>query len=450
MIEKTKKRSLTEGNILSSMLFFSIPMIIGNLLQQVYNIADTMVVGIFLGAEALAAVGSAYTLMTFITSILIGLCMGSSASLSISYGAGNEKEMKESIWVSFWFILIVAIMLNIIASIFIRQILHILQVPNDVYPLIYQYIRIIFYGIIPVFVYNYFSSLLRATGNSVVPLCFLALSSVLNVFLDILFVAKLKRGVAGAAEATVISQIISALGIAIYTFLKEPVARISKEHMHIRKSIFTHIASYSLLTSAQQSVMNFGILMIQGLVNSFGTMIMAAFAVAVKIDTLAYMPAQEFGNAFSLFISQNFGARKYDRIRKGTRKAFAISIVFCILISSIVWIFSSQLIGLFLENPDGRIIDEGIRYLHIEGAFYFGIGILFLLYGFYRAIEKPKMSLILTILSLGTRVVLAYLLAPNPIFGVKAIWWAIPIGWILADTIGFIYYFVRIRKKLKE
>lgn len=450
MIEKTKKRSLTEGNILSSMLFFSIPMIIGNLLQQVYNIADTMVVGIFLGAEALAAVGSAYTLMTFITSILIGLCMGSSASLSISYGAGNEKEMKESIWVSFWFILIVAIMLNIIASIFIRQILHILQVPNDVYPLLYQYIRIIFYGIIPVFVYNYFSSLLRATGNSVVPLCFLALSSVLNVFLDILFVAKLKRGVAGAAEATVISQIISAIGIAIYTFLKEPVARISKEHMHIRKSIFTHIASYSLLTSAQQSVMNFGILMIQGLVNSFGTMIMAAFAVAVKIDTLAYMPAQEFGNAFSLFISQNFGARKYDRIRKGTREAFAISIVFCILISSIVWIFSSQLIGLFLENPDGRIIDEGIRYLHIEGAFYFGIGILFLLYGFYRAIEKPMMSLILTILSLGTRVVLAYLLAPNPIFGVKAIWWAIPIGWILADTIGFIYYFVRIRKKLKE
>lgn len=450
MIEKTKKRILTEGNILSSMLFFSIPMIIGNLLQQVYNIADTMVVGIFLGAEALAAVGSAYTLMTFITSILIGLCMGSSASLSISYGAGNEKEMKESIWVSFWFILIVAIMLNIIASIFIRQILHILQVPDDVYPLLYQYIRIIFYGIIPVFAYNYFSSLLRATGNSVVPLCFLALSSVLNVFLDILFVAKLKRGVAGAAEATVISQIISALGIAIYTFQKEPVARISKEHMHIRKSIFTHIASYSLLTSAQQSVMNFGILMIQGLVNSFGTMIMAAFAVAVKIDTLAYMPAQEFGNAFSLFISQNFGARKYDRIRKGTREAFAISIVFCILISSIVWIFSSQLIGLFLEQPDERIIDEGIRYLHIEGAFYFGIGILFLLYGFYRAIEKPLMSLILTILSLGTRVVLAYLFAPNPIFGVKAIWWAIPIGWILADTIGFIYYFVRIRKKLKE
>lgn len=449
---KTRKmvnaeKNLTEGKILKTMLIFALPMILGNLLQQVYNIADTMVVGRFLGAEALAAVGSAYTLMTFLTSVIIGLCMGSGAVFSIAYGAGNQQELKKSMWVSFVFVGIVTIVMNAAVFIWTKPILRLLQIPEEVYPLMYQYIRIIFSGILFVFLYNFFASLLRAVGNSVVPLWFLAVSSVLNIILDLWFVAGLGKGVEGAAAATVIAQMAAGLGIAVYTLWRIPVLRIEKQYMRMEKSILNRVMQYSVLTCAQQSVMNFGILMIQGLVNSFGTVIMAAFAVAVKIDTLAYMPAQEFGNAFSLFVSQNFGARKYERIRKASGMAVKVSVSFCLVISVIVWIFAAPLVEIFLTDPQPAIVSAGVNYLHIEGVFYWGIGCLFLLYGLYRGMEKPVMSLVLTVISLGTRVALAYLLAPMPQFGVNAIWWAIPVGWILADLTGFAYY-LRIRKNM--
>lgn len=441
------EKNLTEGKILKTMLIFALPMILGNLLQQVYNIADTMVVGRFLGAEALAAVGSAYTLMTFLTSVIIGLCMGSGAVFSIAYGAGNQQELKKSIWVSFVFVGIVTIVMNATVFIWTRPILRLLQIPEEVYLLMYQYIRIIFSGILFVFLYNFFACLLRAVGNSVVPLWFLAMSSVLNIILDLWFVAGLGKGVEGAAAATVIAQMAAGLGISVYTLWRVPVLRIEKQYMRMEKSVLNRVMQYSVFTCAQQSVMNFGILMIQGLVNSFGTVTMAAFAVAVKIDTLAYMPAQEFGNAFSLFVSQNFGARKYERIRKASGMAVKVSVSFCLVISVIVWIFAAPLVEIFLTDPQPAIVSAGVNYLHIEGVFYWGIGCLFLLYGLYRGMEKPVMSLVLTVISLGTRVVLAYLLAPMPQFGVNAIWWAIPVGWILADLTGFVYY-LRIRKNI--
>lgn len=441
------EKNLTEGKILKTMLMFAFPIILGNLLQQIYNIADTMVVGRFLGAEALAAVGSAYTLMTFLTSVLIGLCMGSGAVFSITYGAGNEQELKKSIWVSFIFVGFVTIVMNIFVFVWTDPVLKLLQIPKEVYPLMETYIRIIFLGIVFVFLYNFFACLLRAMGNSVVPLWFLAVSSVLNIILDLWFVAGLGKGVEGAAAATVIAQMAAGIGIAAYTLWKVPSLRMEKKYMHMEKSILNRVMQYSVLTCAQQSVMNFGILMIQGLVNSFGTIIMAAFAVAVKIDTLAYMPAQEFGNAFSLFISQNYGAKKYHRIQKASGMAVKVSVGFCLVISLIVWIFAAPLVKIFLADPQPAIVSAGVDYLHIEGAFYWGIGCLFLLYGLYRGIEQPAMSLILTVISLGTRVVLAYVLAPMPQFGVNAIWWAIPIGWILADLTGFLYY-RKIRKKI--
>lgn len=193
-----------------------------------------------------------------------------------------------------------------------------------------------------------------------------------------------------------------------------------------------------VFTGLQQSVMNFGILMIQGLVNSFGAVVMAAFAAAVKIDTLAYMPAQEFGNAYSLFISQNYGAQKRERIKKGTKLATCVSVVFCVVVSGFIFLTAKGLMKLFVDSTETSIIEAGVKYLRIEGSFYFGIGILFLLYGYFRGIQRAEVSLVLTIISLGTRVVLSYLLAPNTALGVQAIWWSIPIGWILADIVGMI------------
>lgn len=209
-------------------------------------------------------------------------------------------------------------------------------------------------------------------------------------------------------------------------------------------SILKDIFRLSGLTCLQQSVMNFGILMVQGLVNSFGAVVMAAFSVAVKIDTIAYMPVQDYGNAFSTFVAQNYGAGKTERIKKGVKSSVIVVFIFCMIISSAVCVFAPQLMNIFVkEKPDVTLV--GVSYLRIEAAFYFGIGLLFMLYGFYRGINRPAISLVLTVCSLGTRVLLAYVLSAIPAIGVKGIWVSIPIGWILADAVGVIYYIRSVR-----
>lgn len=437
------KGDLTKGPVMRSMLCFAIPMILGNLLQQCYNVADTLIVGQFLGANALAAVGSAFTLMTFLTSILLGLCMGSGTLFSIRFGQGDEETLKEAMFASFVLIAVITVGINVLVYLFIDEILIFLRVPEEVWQFMREYLMVIFGGIIATFLYNYFASLLRAVGNSVTPLLFLAISAILNIGLDLWFVIGLKRGVAGAAEATVISQYVSGLGIAGYTWITCSKLRIHRRHMKCRLTCMKEIANFSILTCVQQSVMNLGILMVQGLVNSFGPTIMAAFAAAVKIDAFAYMPVQDFGNAFSTFIAQNYGAKQERRIQKGLKGAIVTSFVFCVLISIIVWIFARPLMLLFVDAHEVEIVSEGIRYLHIEGAFYCGIGCLFLLYGLYRALGKPFMSVVLTIFSLGTRVALAYILSSIPGIGVVGIWWSVPIGWFLADGIGIAYYWMK-------
>ena len=438
---------LTKGPVMKSMLLFAVPMILGNLLQQCYNVADTLIVGQFLGSDALAAVGSAFTLMTFLTSILLGLCMGSGAVFSIRFGEKEEDRLKEGICAAFLLTAGLTLLLNLAVFLFIDQILLFLRVPDEIWELMREYLLVIFCGIAATFLYNYFASLLRAVGNSITPLIFLAVSAILNIGLDLWFVVGLHRGVAGAAEATVISQYVSGVGLGIYTWIRFPSLRPGRAHLRIRKETLREIAEFAMLTCVQQSVMNLGILMVQGLVNSFGTTIMAAFAAAVKIDAFAYLPVQDFGNAFSTFIAQNYGAKKKDSIQTGLKGAVTVSVLFSILLSAIVWIFARPLMLLFVHAEETEIIAEGIRYLHIEGAFYCGIGCLFLLYGLYRAVGRPGMSVVLTVISLGTRVILAYLLSAVPSIGVIGIWWAVPIGWFLADAVGILYYLFR-RKRL--
>lgn len=440
-------RDLTKGPVLRTMLRFSLPMILGNLLQQCYNLADTWVVGRFLGSNALAAAGSSFTLMTFLTSILLGLCMGSGAVFSMRFGQKDERALKESVRTSFLLISVLTVILNVLAFVCLDGIRIFLQVPDAVWDLMRDYLKIIFCGIAATFLYNFFASYLRAVGNSIVPLWFLAVSAVLNIGLDLWFVIGLSRGVGGAAEATVLSQYIAGVGIMVYAVLRCPELR-AKEKFRLRRRSLREIADYSVLTCVQQSVMNLGILMVQGLVNSFGAPIMAAFAAAVKIDAFAYMPVQDFGNAFSTFTAQNYGAGEKERLRKGLKDALGVSVLFSLAVSAVVFIFARPLMGLFVDSAETQIIAEGVRYLRIEGAFYFGIGILFLLYGLYRAVGRPGMSVVLTVLSLGTRVVLAYALSAIPALGVVGIWWSVPIGWALADIVGILYYVFRKKKLL--
>lgn len=435
------KINLTEGNITKNLFLFSLPLILGNLLQQFYNIADTLIVGRFIGEEALAAVGSSYTLMVFLTSILLGLCMGSSAFFSIQYGRKDMERLKNSIFLSFIFIGLVTLFLNIIVFLGLDSIIQILQIPIELQTITKNYLFYILIGIIATFLYNYFAFLLRSIGNSLTPLIFLAISSILNIILDLLFVLVFKMNVQGAAIATIISQYLSGIGIMFYTLFKFKELRIQKKHMKWDKQILNEILSLSTLTCIQQSIMNFGILMVQSLVNSYGTVVMAAFAAAVKIDSFAYMPVQDFGNAFSTFIAQNFGANKKDRIEHGIKSAFVSVFIFSSIISIIVWIFAPQFMSIFIDPSNIATIQTGVEYLRIEGAFYFGIGFLFLLYGYYRAINHASMSVVLTIISLGTRVFLAYLL--SYLFDVKGIWVSVPIGWFLADATGIFYYFFK-------
>lgn len=431
---------LSKGPVVKSMLLFAIPMILGDLLQQCYNIADTLIVGRCLGEKALAAVGSSFTLMTFITSIILGLCMGSSALFSIRFGQKDENGLKEDICASFIFIAAVTVLLNMVAYASLGGLRVFLRVPDEVWGEMREYLFVIFMGIPAVFLYNYFASYLRAIGNSVIPLVFLAVSSLLNIILDLWFVIGFKMGVAGAAEATVIAQYLSGLGIMLYTLVCYKRVHVIWKISCLKKERISEIVSFSMLTCIQQSVMNLGILMVQGLVNSFGMVVMAAFAAAVKIDAFAYMPVQDFGNAFSTFIAQNFGAKEKQRIQHGLKAAVCISAIFCVVISAFVFVFAKPLMMIFVDAGETHIIMEGVRYLRIEGAFYIGIGWLFLLYGLYRALGKPGMSVVLTIFSLGTRVVLAYILSAIPQIGVTGIWWSVPIGWALADIIGFLYY----------
>lgn len=436
------ENELIHGPVMKTMLRFAIPMILGDLLQQCYNIADTLIVGRFLGEEALAAVGSAFSLMTFLTSIILGLAMGSGTVFSIRFGEKDDIGLKEEILASFCLLGIVTIFLNILIFAGIDGIIWFLRTPEELKGMMKDYLMVIFAGMIGIFLYNFFASLLRSLGNSVIPLIFLAVSAVLNIILDLFFVAVLHRGVAGAAEATVISQYVSGIGITIYTRIKFPEFLRRDENVRLRFSRIKEITSFSALTCLQQSIMNLGILAVQGLVNSFGTTIMASFAAAVKIDAFAYLPVQDFGNAFSIFVAQNFGAKKTERIKKGIRTAFLTSVAFSVAVSLCVFLFAEPLMSLFIDAGETAVIAEGARYLRIEGSFYFMIGILFLLYGLYRALGRPGMSVVLTIVSLGIRVALAYALSAIPALGVVGIWWSVPIGWFLADALGIGYYLI--------
>jgi len=359
----------------------------------------------------------------------------------MAYGKKDSALIRNGIFISAALTGAVTLVITAVFYIFLDPIISLLQVPQELHSDMHTYLAYVFAGFFASYIYNCISNIMRGMGNSAVPLLFLGISVILNIVLDLLFVIKFGTAIKGAAQATVISQYVSGIGILIWFIFAYPEYRIKKQDIRWNRESLRNILSLSGFTCLQQSVMNFGILMVQGIVNSFGTTVMAAFSVAVKIDTIAYMPVQDFGNAFSVFTAQNYGAGKHDRIKEGIKQSAISVALFCAAVSTIVFVSASKLMGFFVDAESTDTILIGANYLRIEGACYIGIGILFMLYGYYRAVNKPIMSVILTVISLGTRVILANLLSPIPIFGVTGIWAAIPIGWFLADIFGIAYYF---------
>lgn len=428
------ERDLTRGSIRKGLILFSLPLIAGNLLQQCYNIVDTWVVGRYLGSVALAAVGSAFSLMTLLTSLLLGLCMGSGVVMSQLYGQGDREGLRRAMGNAFVGIAAAALALELAAFALLDSLLAWMRVPAEAAADLRGYLAVVFWGIGFTFLYNFFATALRSVGNSAAALWFLLCATIINIVLDLWFVTGLGWGVEGAALATVIAQAASAAGIVLYFLLKMGDLRPGLRHLKPDGGLLKRIAVVSVLTGAQQSIMNFGILMIQSLVNSFGVNVMAAFAAGVKIDAFAYAPAQDFANGFATFVAQNAGAGRADRVRRGLWEAAMMSLGFCALVSAVVGIFAAPLLSIFIDPAQRDVMAVGMHYLRTEGLCYVGIGLLFLLYATYRGLERAGMSIVLTVISLGLRVVLAYWLAPS--WGLDAVWWAIPIGWAVADAVG--------------
>ncbi|MGL4737093.1 MAG: MATE family efflux transporter [Cellulosilyticaceae bacterium] len=428
---------LTKGKPLQQIVQFAIPMMIGNLVQQLYNIVDAIVVGKFVGSDGLAAVSGSFTVMVFLTSIIIGLTMGAGVVYAQYFGAKNDHKLKQTILIGTLCICGVTIVIGVGSLYGLEWIIRGTQIPTEIRAMTRTYLSIVISGMIFVFLYNHVAAILRAIGDSRTPLYFLILSALINIVLDLLLTGVLHMGVQGVAVATFAAQGVSALLCVVYGWYKLKFLRFTREDLRWDKTLFSETMQYAVLTSIQQSIMNFGILMVQGLVNSFGVTAMAAFGVVNKIDAFAYMPVQDFGNAFATYVAQNKGAHQYGRIKEGVRYAVCLITGFCSIVSIVVLSMGEHLIRLFVRAEEQAVIETGLGYLQIVAPYYILIGFLFMYYGYYRGMGKAQMSILLTLISLGTRVALAYGLAAMPQIGLSGVWWAIPIGWALADSVGW-------------
>jgi putative MATE family efflux protein len=429
---------MTKGNPSRIIMKFFIPLFIGDLLQQFYGIIDAIVIGKFVGTDAFAAVGSSGAVIVFITSILIGLAMGASAIFSQLYGGRQYDELKQTISTALIFLFSISVLITIVTSVFLPQIINLYQMPKETAAYAADYLKYVFYGFIFVGMYNAFAFLLRAFGDSKTPLYFLIISCISNLILDLLFIVVLHMGTAGAAIATLLTQAFAAIGCGIYTIKRMQFLNFQWKDFRFSASVFNKIAAFSVLTALQQSISSFGMMLIQGLVNTFGSTVMAAFAACSKIDSVANAPLQDLGNSFSTYTAQNEGAGEIKRIREGFRTTSRIIIILSAVISVAAFIFAPNLITLFVNKDAAEVIAVGVGYLRIVSVFYVLLGFIVMFYGFFRGLGAIKISILLTIVSQGLRVLLAYSFAP--VKGFSGICWAIVVGWFLSDVLGFYMY----------
>ena len=436
--EVVKVNQITEGVIWQQILIFFLPILFGTFFQQLYNTADAMIVGHFLGKQALAAVGGTTgTLINLLVGFFVGLSSGATVVISQHYGANKEDKVQWAVHTSIAFSILGGIVLTVVGIGCSRWMLDLMNTPDDVVNHALIYMRVYFLGTIGNLIYNMGSGILRAVGDSKRPLYFLIICCIVNIILDLELVLGFKMGVLGVAVATLIAQGISAVLVSVALMYHTAGLKLIPREIRIHKSVLKNMLAIGLPTGIESSMYSISNVIVQAALNGFGVDTMAAWAAFGKIDSLFWMINSAFGIAATTFVGQNFGAGKMDRVRKGTRESFLISFLFCIVISAVVCIFAAPLMRIFVSAKETAVIASGVRYLRIEGAFYCGIGCLFLLYGYYRAVKKPGMSVVLTVISLGTRVALAYILSAY--IGETGIWMAIPIGWVLADITGLVY-----------
>ncbi|MGI6357477.1 MAG: MATE family efflux transporter [Bacillota bacterium] len=433
-------RDMTEGRASKLILAFTLPMFVGNLFQQLYNMVDSAVVGRFVGPNALAAVGTSFPIIFVLISLVFGLTMGSGVIVSQFFGAKQYEQVRRAVSTALTFLLVGSLLVSVIGLLLSRPLLTLLRVPAEIIEDSATYMRIFFSGLIFMFAYNSFAGILRSLGDSKTPLYFLIVATVVNIVLDVYFVARLGWGVAGVAWATLIAQATSAVLCLIYTQKKVPLLRFKRTDWVFDVEIFKTMIRLGIPSSLQQTVVSMSMMAVQGLVNSFGSVTMAAFTAAGRIDSLNMMPLQSFSMALSTYVGQNVGANRLERVSEGLRATLKMVFVSCLLVSLIVFMFGPQLIQIFIDGSETEVIRQGVDYMRTVSIFYICFGVLMVMGGLLRGAGDAVFPMIASITSLLIRVASAYWLASLPGLGYRGIWWAIPIGWTVGATIPITRY----------
>lgn len=445
--------NLTEGKPLKLLFFFALPMVVGNLFQQLYNMVDSMVVGQFVGEDALAAVGSSFPVVFLAVAVAAGLSMGCTVVISQLFGAGQIREMKVTVSTALISLGGIGLVIMGIGELAAEPLLKLLGTDPDIMVDSLSYLRIYFGGAVFLFLYNSLNGIYNALGDSKTPLIFLMISALTNIGLDLLFVIRFHMGVAGVAWATLIAQ-----GVCAFFSFFVLVARLRKmenekasegmKFAYFEATAARRIAKVGIPSMLQQSVVSISMMMMQGLVNSYGKVFVAGYTAATKIDTLAMLPNMNFSNAMSSYTAQNIGAGKTDRVKQGYKASMLMVLIFSVVITVIIYLFGPSLLGLFLnQGAEGSAMGYGLKYMQTVSVFYVLMGFMFVGNGLLRGAGDMGAFMLSSMSNLFVRVAAAYLLAH--FMGASAIWWSIPAGW----AVGSVFSFVRIRNgkwKLKK
>lgn len=435
---KAEKEYLIHKPPVSALLIFALPMMLGNFFQQAYTMADSVIVGRFVGEDALAAVGASYSLTNVFISIAIGGGVGASVITSQTFGRRDYPRMKRSVSTALLAFLAISIALGGVGLLFSRQIMVLLNTPQNILADATTYLNIYFIGLPFLFMYNVLSSMFNALGKSRIPLYLLIFSSLLNIGLDIWMVGPLKMGVAGAAWATLIAQGISAV-LSFSIFLRELKTypgKLEGRFFDLRE--LQNMGRVALPSILQQSTVSIGMMLVQSVVNSFGSQMLAGYSAAMRIESICVVPMSAMGNAISSYTAQNIGAGKEDRVRSGYRVSYGIIFAIAAAICLVVQLLARPLISLFLEAPSAAAFDTGIACVRFMGWFYVLIGLKMISDGVLRGAGDMTMFTVANLVNLGLRVILAVTLAPR--FGIQFVWMAVPAGWLINYLISFFEY----------
>ncbi len=430
-------KDFTVGKEAKLILQFSVPLVLGNIFQNLYNVVDSIIVGRFLGKEALGAVGASFPIIFALISMVIGVGSGASTVISQYFGAKKIEEVKRTIDTIFVFFLGSSILITILGITLSKQIFILLGLPDDILPQAVSYLRIYLLGMFFFFGFAGISSILRGLGDAKTPLYFMIIATVNNILFDLLFVVVFKWGIEGAALATILSEGGAFITAAIYLNKKHPIIKLSLRKYIFDRDIFKSCIRIGLPTGFQQSFVAFGMMAIMSIVNGFGTNAVAAYSAAMRIDSFVKMPAITFSSALSTFVGQNLGAFQEQRAKTGLRATLLFSTIYCIFVSMLIILFGQNIMSLFTHDPE--VIKVGQDYLVIVSSFYLFFSIMFSFTGFLRGAGATLIPMIATFAALYLiRIPAATFL--SGIIGVNGIWWAEPMGTFVGMMILLIYY----------